>query len=163
MNFGLTVKSIILSEQIFGQPRWSNSCEAMTGINGNGGGAGLMCEISDRLMDLTYCWHVIWFLSFLTTWTLESLMGDTMKHRAAVVAEGRRQVRENLPFVLLARLGTRNRGPGKPGPSFVVWSCVAEKSRRTMAICRSIPQSGTSSSGKKTLNPISISPFPLKP
>ena len=47
-------------------------------------------------------------------------MGDTVKHRAAVVAEGRRQVRENLPFVLLARLGTRNRGPGKPGPSFVV-------------------------------------------
>lgn len=47
-------------------------------------------------------------------------MGDTMKHRAAVVAEGRRQVRENIPFVLLARLRTRNRGPGKPGPSFVV-------------------------------------------
>lgn len=47
-------------------------------------------------------------------------MGDTVKHRAAVVAEGRRQVRENLPFVLLARLGTRNRGPEKPGPSFVV-------------------------------------------
>jgi hypothetical protein len=30
-------------------------------------------------------------------------MGDTVKHRAAVVAEGRRQVRENLPFVLLTR------------------------------------------------------------
>lgn len=44
-------------------------------------------------------------------------MGDTVKHRAAVVAEGRRQEREHLPFVLLARLGTRKRGPGKPGPS----------------------------------------------
>lgn len=47
-------------------------------------------------------------------------MGDTVKHRAAVVAEGRRQVREHLPFVLLARLGTRNRDPEKPGPSFAV-------------------------------------------
>lgn len=41
-------------------------------------------------------------------------MGDTVKHRATVVAEGRRQVRENLPFVLLAHLGTRNRGRGSP-------------------------------------------------
>lgn len=47
-------------------------------------------------------------------------MSDAVKHRAAVVAEGRRQVRENLPFVFLARLGTRNKGPGKPGPSFVI-------------------------------------------
>lgn len=47
-------------------------------------------------------------------------MGDTVKHRAAVVAEGRRQVREHVPFVLLARLGTRNRDPEKPGPSFAV-------------------------------------------
>ena len=44
-------------------------------------------------------------------------MRDTVKHRAAVVAEGRRQVRENLPFVCGAHLGTRNSGPGKPGPS----------------------------------------------
>ncbi|KAI4476786.1 hypothetical protein M0804_013230 [Polistes exclamans] len=42
-------------------------------------------------------------------------MRDTMKHRAAVVAEGWRQVSENLPFVWGAhRLGTRNRGPEKP-------------------------------------------------
>lgn len=47
-------------------------------------------------------------------------MGDTVKHRAAVVAEGRRQVREHIPFVLLARLGTRNKDPGKPGPLFTV-------------------------------------------
>lgn len=59
-------------------------------------------------------------------------MGDTVKHRTAVVAEGRRQVREHLPFVLLAHLGTRNKGPGKPGPSFVIWSCqLEERSRRT--------------------------------
>lgn len=44
-------------------------------------------------------------------------MRDTVKHRAAVVAEGWRQVRENLPFVCGAHLGTRNSGPGKPGPS----------------------------------------------
>lgn len=106
------------------------------------------CAISDRLMNLTCRWRAAWFLIFLTTWTLESLMGDTMKHRAAVVAEGRRQVRENLPFVLLAHLGTRNRGPGKPGPSFVVWSCVAEKSRRMVAVYRSIPQRGSSSEKK---------------
>lgn len=56
-------------------------------------------------------------------------MGDTVKHRAAVVAEGWRQVREHLPFVLLARLRTRNSSPGKPGPSFVVWSCVKERSK----------------------------------
>lgn len=116
-----------------------------------------------RYLTVWWVWRVAWFLSFLTTWTLESLMGDTVKHRAAVVAEGRRQVRENLPFVLLARLGTRNRGPEKPGPSFVVWSCVAEKSRRTVAVRRSIPQNGESSSGKKALSPFSISPFPLKP
>lgn len=53
-------------------------------------------------------------------------MGDTVKHRAAVVAEGRRQVREHVPFVLLARLGTRNKDPGKPGPSFAIWSRTIE-------------------------------------
>lgn len=59
-------------------------------------------------------------------------MRDTVKHGAAVVAEGRRQVRKHLPFVPLARLGTRNRGPGKPGPS--LWSDpVAEIERRRYA------------------------------
>lgn len=90
-------------------------------------------------------------------------MGDTMKHRAAVVAEGRRQVRENLPFVLLARLGTRNRGPGKPGPSFVVWSCVAEKSRRTVATCPiDAPKRGIQLR-EKNIKPILYFPFPLNP
>jgi len=100
------------------------------------------------------------WLSFLTTWTLESLMGDTMKHRAAVVAEGRRQVREHLPFVLLARLGTRNRGPEKSGPSFVVCSCVyvcaAERSRRTAASAPiDTPKGRIQLREKKTLSPFS--------
>lgn len=87
-------------------------------------------------------------------------MGDTVKHRAAVVAEGRRQVRENLPFVLLARLGTRNRGPGKPGPSFVVWSCVVEKSRRTSSgVPIDTPKRGIQLR-EKNIKPILYFPFP---
>jgi hypothetical protein len=87
-------------------------------------------------------------------------MGDTMKHRAAVVAEGRRQVREHLPFVLLARLGTRNRGPEKSGPSFVVCSCVyvcaAERSRRTAASAPiDTPKGRSQLREKKTLSPFS--------
>lgn len=84
-------------------------------------------------------------------------MGDTVKHRAAVVAEGRRQEREHLPFVLLARLGTRKRGPGKPGPT--LWSDpVAEIERRRCAD-RYIPREWLGE--RKALKPIpAISRFP---
>lgn len=78
-------------------------------------------------------------------------MGDTVKHRAAVVAEGRRQEREHLPFVLLARLGTRNRGPGKPGPS--LWSdpvAKIERERET-AVRRSIDTPWESGARNKSI------------
>lgn len=81
-------------------------------------------------------------------------MGDTVKHRAAVVAEGRRQEREHLPFVLLARLGTRKRGPGKPGPS--LWSDpVAEIERHGGTADRHNPRE-SQARGRKSI----ISPFP---
>lgn len=95
-------------------------------------------------------------------------MGDTMKHRAAVVAEGRRQVRENLPFVLLARLRTRNKGPGKPGPSFAIWSSgggeiEADGSRAPLDTPS--PKNGGSSSkrGGKNIKPIFQFPLSLPP
>lgn len=74
-------------------------------------------------------------------------MGDTVKHRAAVVAEGRRQEREHIPFVLLAHLGTRKRGPGKPGPS--LWSDPVAGDRETAAACQSIYPTGVPGSGKE--------------
>lgn len=51
-------------------------------------------------------------------------MRDTMKHRAAVVAEGRRQVRESFPLVWRTRgLGTQSqRSPGEPGLFGLLWS-----------------------------------------
>lgn len=66
-------------------------------------------------------------------------MGDTVKHRAAVVAEGRRQEREHLPFVLLARcLGTRKRDPGKPGPT--LWSDPVTEIERRRCADRYVPR-----------------------
>lgn len=122
----------------FGWPRWGKYfCKTMIEIGGddNDGsdddGIGVLnqdltCWISSRLMDYSAC-HIstnalncFFLLSFLTTWTLESLMGDTVKHRAAVVAEGWRQVREHLPFVLLARLRTRN--SARESPVLHLWS-----------------------------------------
>lgn len=88
-------------------------------------------------------------------------MGDTVKHRAAVVAEGRRQERENLPFVLLARLGTRNRGPEKPGPSFVRSDPVWRRNRdRRWQRADQYPKNGEIQRGEKNIKPIPYFPVP---
>ncbi|KAL0128053.1 hypothetical protein PUN28_003349 [Cardiocondyla obscurior] len=63
-------------------------------------------------MDFRYS-----FLSaFLALPSIITNIYHPLNRNAIVLSpQGRRQVRENLPFVLLARLGTRNRGPEKPG------------------------------------------------
>lgn len=118
----------------------------------------LACHISTNALNCVF------LLSFLTTWTLESLMGDTVKHRAAVVAEGWRQVREHLPFVLLARLRTRN--SARKSPVLHLWSDPVWRRDRneTMTIGIPIwhPKRRNPVIGKKTSSPSLVTfPFPF--
>lgn len=91
-------------------------------------------------------------------------MGDTVKHRAAVVAEGWRQVREHLPFVLLARLRTRN--SARESPVLHLWSDPVWRRDRneTVTIGISIwhPKRRNPVIGKKTSSPSFVTfPFPF--